>query len=252
MAIYPLQHGVKEVANITFYDLTSGDAVLFFDTLKVSNLEFTGDTVYARGGKGNPKLIAWDSNREIMLNMQDALISVDMLAFMAGSTTSVGVKTIYYTGTHVQTSDAGTTAVMTVAGITAAGTVVTAEHYDASAGTTTDVSGSTVLTTDTITVTATLDDGDRVFVSATLASAATAETVTFAGDAYPGTYKIVADTLIKDTDGTNHAYQFVIYKAKLQPGFTMTMEAEGDPSVFDFTLDVLANDSGNMIELIKY
>ena len=76
--------------------------------------------------------------------------------------------------------------------------------------------------------------------------------LTFSTNSYPGTYKIIGDTLLKDRDGMSHAYQFIIYKAKLQPGFTMTMEAEGDPSVFDMTLDVLSNSTGDMIDFIKY
>ena len=58
------RYGIKEVADVTFYkinsDSTIGDPVLFLDTLKVSTIEQTAETVDARGGKGNPKLITWD------------------------------------------------------------------------------------------------------------------------------------------------------------------------------------------------
>ena len=60
--------GLKEVANVYFEALTAerengieaGDIVLFLDTLKVSTIETTAESVDARGGWGNPKLITWD------------------------------------------------------------------------------------------------------------------------------------------------------------------------------------------------
>lgn len=93
--------GIKEVADVAFYvvgdvkvDSASGEVtfvgtdstrkgpVLTFDTLKVSNLEFTGETTEARGGKGNTVLMSWDHSREATLNLEDALLSVDSLNAM--------------------------------------------------------------------------------------------------------------------------------------------------------------------------
>lgn len=59
------RYGIKEVADVTFYqiDKTSGMPtvpVLYLDTLKVSTIEQTAETSEARGGKGNPALIMWD------------------------------------------------------------------------------------------------------------------------------------------------------------------------------------------------
>ena len=58
------RYGIKEVADVTFYDINSdgtrGAAVLYLDTLKVSTIEQTAEEAEARGGKGNPPLIIWD------------------------------------------------------------------------------------------------------------------------------------------------------------------------------------------------
>ena len=49
---------------VTFYEIDSngqpGKPVLYLDTLKVSTIEQTAESVDARGGKGNPKLVTWD------------------------------------------------------------------------------------------------------------------------------------------------------------------------------------------------
>ena len=72
-------------------------------------------------------------------------------------------------------------------------------------------------------------------------------------DRYPGTYRVVGDALIRsEKTGNDEAFQFVINKAKLLSEVTLTMQAEGDPSTFNMTLNVLRDEDGNMMSLIKY
>ena len=71
-------------------------------------------------------------------------------------------------------------------------------------------------------------------------------------DTYPGTYRVVGDALIRNKDGKDEAFQFVINKAKMLSEVTLTMQAEGDPSTFNMTLNVLRDDEGNMMKLVKY
>lgn len=51
------RYGIKEVADVTFYEInddgTPGAPVLYLDTLKVSTIEQTAEQAEARGGKGN-------------------------------------------------------------------------------------------------------------------------------------------------------------------------------------------------------
>ena len=88
------RYGIKEVADVTFYELNDAGKptrpVLFLDTLKVSTIEQTAETSDARGGKGNAKLISWAYNKEINVTLEDALFSARSLAIMFGdgSTTS--------------------------------------------------------------------------------------------------------------------------------------------------------------------
>lgn len=72
------RHGIKEVADVTFYenlDGTPGKPVLYLDTLKISTSEQTAEAAEARGGKGNTALLAWDYGKEVTLNLEDALFS---------------------------------------------------------------------------------------------------------------------------------------------------------------------------------
>lgn len=79
---------IKEVADVVFYEIDSKGApsapVLYLDTLKVSTIEQTAEVVDATGGKGNVKLISWDTNKEVDVTFEDALFSVKSLAIMFG------------------------------------------------------------------------------------------------------------------------------------------------------------------------
>ncbi|MED1863229.1 hypothetical protein P4V41_07155 [Fictibacillus nanhaiensis] len=45
----PNRWAIKECGEASFFDLTSGKAIVTLRTLKTSGVETTGETVYARG-----------------------------------------------------------------------------------------------------------------------------------------------------------------------------------------------------------
>lgn len=49
-----------------------------------------------------------------------------------------------------------------------------------------------------------------------------------------------------------NVFQFIIPKAKVTSENTITLEAEGDPSVFNLNLTVLRPADGVMMKLVKY
>ena len=76
--------------------------------------------------------------------------------------------------------------------------------------------------------------------------------VTISPDTFPGTYKIVGDTLMRsEKTGRDEPFQFIINKAKVQSEVTFTLQAEGDPSTFSMTLNVL-RDGNEMMKLVRY
>lgn len=71
-----------KVGNKVFY---ANEPVLYFDTLKTSSLEGASTTVYAQGGRGNARLVAWDGDRTLTFTMEDALISAESFMILAGA-----------------------------------------------------------------------------------------------------------------------------------------------------------------------
>lgn len=242
--------GVKEVMNVTFYSLVNYKPVLYVDTLKLSNLENTAEQSTARGGHGNPILLTWDYNREANFTVQDALISFDGLALMTGKDVTTTAKTIYKR--EVLTLDASKQAELSHVPEYDTSPDDRLFVYNEATGIAGDVV-STVLVTKTITV-ASLAEGDKVVAYYPYEEDNQIQAVTISSADFPGEYKIVGDTFVRNANtGEDEPFQLIVNRAKVQPGFTLTMEAEGDPSVFDMNLMVMRPlDTTTMIEMIKY
>lgn len=74
--------------------------------------------------------------------------------------------------------------------------------------------------------------------------------ITINASNFPGTYAIVGKTYARDIDGHDHIFTFYVEKAKINSEVTLTMEAEGDPTVFSMSLRVLRGTNGDMVKLV--
>lgn len=92
------------IGNKKFY---ANEPVIYFDTLKTSSMEGAATTVYAQGGRGNSRLVAWEGERTVTFTMEDALISPEgfMILSGAGLVEASNDKPIYQHMT--ETIDAG-------------------------------------------------------------------------------------------------------------------------------------------------
>ena len=72
----------QKIGNKVFY---KNEPVLYFDSLKTSSMEGAATTVYAQGGRGNARLIAWEGERTVTFTMEDALISAMGFSVLTGA-----------------------------------------------------------------------------------------------------------------------------------------------------------------------
>ena len=68
---------------------------------------------------------------------------------------------------------------------------------------------------------------------------------------YPGVYSVVGKTFARNMKGEDNIFTWYVPKAKVNSEVTLTMEAEGDPTVFDMNLKVLRTPEGTMMKLIR-
>lgn len=241
---------------VTFYELKDGkpfNPVLYLDTLKVSTIEQTAETTDARGGKGNAALISWDYGKEINVTLEDALFSAKSMAIMFGNGSVGALNTEATDGTNIMRTEVFTALASTNAATAAAASTVgwnpkylstdgkkeysklNAKFYDAAGAT---VSG--------------FEANTKYFCSYDLQTV-NAGIIEISANSFPGTYYVTGDTYARsEADGKDEFFQFIIPKAKVTAENTITLEAEGDPSVFNMSLKVLRPEDGVMMKLVKY
>ena len=73
--------GTVKVGEATF---SNDEPVIYFDSAKTSTVEGSATTVYATGGRGNNKLLAWEGEKSVTFTMEDALLSPLGFSILSG------------------------------------------------------------------------------------------------------------------------------------------------------------------------
>lgn len=224
--------------------------VLFLDTLKVSTLEQASESTDATGGRGNAKLITWDYGKEITLSIEDALYTpASMAAIWAGEEGNLknGVKdtTIIKRMEPIVAKrnfiiPAGNSEGIPSEGVTTAQAV----YYDPK-------------TMEPFQDGTPIAEGERILKwtqSVAYPGESIGNTIEISADKFPGTYMVQGETLVRDkATGKDQRFQFTIPEAKMSAEDTsITLEADGDPVVFSFSMKVLRPDNGIMMKFVQF
>lgn len=255
----------QKVGNKVFY---KNEPVIYFDSLKTSSMEGAATTVYAQGGRGNSRLVAWEGERTITFTMEDALISPAGFMILSGAglvdarektlkvhtteqTDAVEVDgasvSIYLKNMpYLPETDDGEDYIYVM--LLNDGEVVTepfipAERTAAQVATK-QAAGETFEGCYKITLDATNDDVEETFKSGCVVlvdyytpKTSSAQQIEITADKFGGNYYLEASTLFRDTNGVDMPAEFIIPNCKIQSNFTFTMASSGDPSTFTFTMD---------------
>lgn len=266
-----MRFGVREICNVVlrakatqtlgsrkFY---KNEPVLYFDTLKTSSLEGASTTVYATGGRGNTRLVAWEGERTLTFTMEDALISPEGFAILSGAGLIAATEKapIYvHTTSQVQVEEMDTIVLPNLAcwskytsteykdykksgadifimvmkdGEICAEPCIPAEEpkLNFADGTTTIKCYSHA---------GHIEPEDVVLVDYYVKRIGGAQTIEITADKFGGNYYLEASTLFRrESDGVDMPAEFIIPNCKVQSNFTFSMASSGDPSTFTFTMD---------------
>ena len=224
--------------------------VLFLDTLKVSTLEQASEKTDATGGRGNAKLITWDYGKEITLSIEDALYTpASMAAIWAGEHGDLknGVK--------------DTTMIDRMEKIVAKRSFIVPAGNREGTPSEGNITAQAVYynpkTMEPFQDGTPIAEGEVVYKftrSVAYEGNSIGNTIEISADKFPGTYKVVGETLVRDkATGEDQRFQFIIPEAKMSAESTsITLEADGDPVVFSFTMDVLRPDDGVMMKFVQF
>lgn len=242
----PNRWAVREAAEATFYNLDTGAPVVTLNTLKMTEVSTTGETVYAQGGRGNAKLVGFSGDREATVALQDAIFDNEALAMLTGNKIGTEAKTLeFFEDIRVKTPGEVELKREPEADTISAGRMDNGKFIPTGDESFT-AAEKTVPIADAV-----VGERIRVYYKATVANA---KTITVTASDFGGTFRLVVDVLVRDEDTGKVFYaQFIAPKAKIEDEFTFSFSPDGDPSVLDIPLQILKDtDSENMWELVIF
>ena len=237
--------GTVKVGETTF---SHDEPVIYFDSAKTSTVEGSATTVYATGGRGNNKLLAWEGEKSVTFTMEDALLSPLGFSILSGA----GLVDASQVEGGMKVHTTLTTVVDVTSGITVdLGQLTGKEIADEKAyafilkdGQIAErlepatPSGGSVTFTRKGKASGQLTGEQTVMVDFYVKVESGAVEMTIEPDKFGGFYYLEASTLFRRQDnGQDMAAAFVIPKVKIQSNFTFSMASSGDPSTFTFTMD---------------
>ena len=237
--------GTVKVGETTF---SHDEPVIYFDSAKTSTVEGSATTVYATGGRGNNKLLAWEGEKAVTFTMEDALLSPLGFSILSGA----GLVDAAQVKGGMKVHTTLTTVVDVTSGITVdLGELTGKEIANEKAyafvmkdGQIVERLEPAVPSSGTVTFTrkgkasGQLTGAQTVMVDFYVKVETGAVEMTIEPDKFGGFYYLEASTLFRRQDnGQDMAAAFVIPKVKIQSNFTFAMASSGDPSTFTFTMD---------------
>ncbi len=257
-----MKFGVREICDVVFkaksdvtigtHNFKKGQPVLYIDTAKTSTVEGAATTVYAQGGKGNTRLLAWEGEKTLTFTVEDALLSPIGFSILSGAglfkdateTVHVHATSNAYTSTgYIDLEDAleeGETICATApifAVVVEADGSITGEIIGGLKVADADVEGS--YKQGKALVGEGVQAGKNVFVDFYVQKkSANVSELQIDAENFAGYYYVEASTLFRrQNDGVDMPAELTLPNVKIQSNFTFSMASTGDPSTFTFTMD---------------
>lgn len=258
-----MKFGSREICNVVFrakaatrignQTFVKGQPVLYIDSAKTSTVEGAATTVYAQGGRGNTRLIAWEGEKTLTFTVEDALLSPISFAMLSGAGLfkgKDGEETVHVHMTTYAQVDNAEIDLTDALGVndkickTAPIYVMKTETDGSITGELVpvklDESGKKLVPQEGVSF-------DKSVIGTTvmvdyyiLKSGTTVSELIIDAENFAGYYYVEADTLFKrQGDGGNMPANLTLPNVKIQSNFTFSMAATGDPSTFTFTMDAM-------------
>ena len=243
-----MRYGLREIANVMLKakvdgqkvgnkTFKKGQPVCHFTTLKTSTIEGAATTVYAQGGRGNPRLIAWEGERTLTLTMEDALISPMGIAILTGAGLIESSENQTIMTHYTENVDADSTGAFKTSKVPSTEEAMWYSELDEEGNPTGDF---IEVETPSQTITGVAEGVKSIVVDYYFEEKGNnvATHIDIEPGKFGGNYYLEAETLFRDeSTGRDDAAEFILPNCRVQSNFTFTMAPTGDPSTFTFTID---------------
>lgn len=235
--------GVRDVMELTFFDIVTKKPELILNYCKVTNLETTTETAEARGGMGNDIIMSWDYGRTATFNITHATLSDEMLKAITGDAGLSGTDAqTKYVEKITATND--TTLILKHPVVKVEETPVLLNVFDEN-----NNEIPVTLSNDKV-ITGVFEVG-KVYKVIYLTTSRNAKKFTFSSEKYPGYYTLVGRYYMLGNDGVEYENLLIIPKARINGDFTIELDAEGDPATFELTISVEKDTNNDMVKIIR-
>ena len=247
-----MKFGVREICDVVFkakadvkiggIEFKAGQPVLYIDSAKTSTIEGAATTVYAQGGRGNTRLIAWEGEKTLTFTVEDALLSPMGFAILSGAGLLKGKEDeeVYV---HMTTMGQAANGVINLEDALEADEVVAADAdiFVIPVAADGSLNGAPVKgTASDKTVTATGVTGACFVDYYVKKKGNQVSELQIDAENFAGYYYVEASTLFRRQDnGKDMPAEITFPNVKIQSNFTFTMASSGDPSTFTFTMDAM-------------
>lgn len=229
----------REVCDMIIYDFRTQKPILRCDYANTNTTELTGEVVYAYGGQGHPKRVAFNGEKGGTFTFETQIQSFALYSIMTGAGIDSAANIVKRE--VVTCSTAGS---LTLSAAAVAGTLnVFAEADDCGTALTATVSGTAV------TCSSAAANSKYICYYQTAVSTGVKK-LSIKSTVFPKAIRVVADTFEKTEADEILPYQMVVYKAQPQTNITLSNSNSGDPVTLTVTCDLMADVNNNMIDLI--
>lgn len=230
----------REVCDLIFEDYETKKPFLNMDYANVSTTEITGETVFAYGGKGHPKRVAFSGERGGTLTIETQMQSFKLYQLLTGGSISNSANFIAREALKVSDKT------ITLSAAPAEGSVVNVFAADDDCGTPIEASA----TGKTVKLTGEIADDTAVIVYYTKPMTEKVQKISIQGNSFPKAFTVYGDTVMTAENSELLPYKFIAYKAVPQSNMSISMSNSGDPATITITCDLLVNENNDMLDLI--
>lgn len=250
-----MRYGIREVADMVLKakaDITLGDwtikkgqPVLYIDSAKTTQIEGSAESSYATGGRGNARLISWESDKTLTFTVEDALISPISASILTGAglfKSKSGKVNLHKTANAIVSSEGVIDLSDALVGneTIAADAPIFVVVTEADGSITGEVISGLSISSKTLTG-ASGKAGSTVFVDFYVVKDGSGVSELQIDPAlFGGYFYVEAATLFRrQHDGIDAPVQITMPNVKVQSKFNFNMANSGDPSTFSFVMDAL-------------
>lgn len=237
----------REVCDLIFEDYATKKPFLNMDYANVSTTEITGESVFAYGGKGHPKRVAFAGEKGGTLTIETQIQSFKLYQLLTGGDMSNGAK--FITREEATVGEGG---IIELSSKPSTGATVNVFMADDDCGTAMNatVNGNTIsLKTGNSEDSANVPVGTKV-VAYYVKDIEKAQKISIKGSSFPKAFTVYGDTVMKTEDDVLLPYKFIAYKVAPQSNMSLAMSNNGDPATITITCDLLVNENDEMLDLI--